>query len=116
MIYAEQAEFCLVGGVDFYLQWDTLEWLDVERQLMSEQNRSGLYLAKAPVFVWLHPRKAARRRGLDVLAWLVGAATARERNLIKTNDICIGEGLSEAITEATAAPEAARRTGRRELL
>lgn len=103
MIYAEQAELCLVGGVDSYLQWETLEWLDVERQLMSEENRSGFVPGEGAGFCLVASTGVARRRGLDVLAWLVSAATARERNLIKTNDICIGEGLSEAITQAAAA-------------
>ena len=103
MIYAKQAELCLVGGVDSYLQWETLEWLDVERQLMSERNRSGFVPGEGAGFCLVAPTRAARRRRLDVLAWLVGAATARERNLIKTNDICIGVGLSEAITQAAAA-------------
>lgn len=102
-IHTEQAELCLVGGVDSYLQWDTLEWLDVERQLMSEQNRSGFVPGEGAGFCLVASAGAARRLGLDVLAWLVSAATAREPHLIKTNDICIGEGLSAAITQAAAA-------------
>jgi 3-oxoacyl-[acyl-carrier-protein] synthase I len=103
MINAERTEFCLAGGVDSYVQWDTLAWLDTERQLMSEENRSGFVPGEGAGFCLVASTGVARRRGLDVLAWLVSAATARERNLIKTNDICIGEGLSEAITQAAAA-------------
>src|SRR5215471_12813988 len=102
VISEQQAEFCLVGGVDSYLQWETLEWLDVERQLMSEQNRSGFIPGEGAGFCLLASTTVARRRQLDVRAWLVNAATARERNLIKTNDICIGEGLGAAIAQAAA--------------
>lgn len=102
MVYAEQTELCLIGGVDSYLQWETLEWLDAERQLMSERNRSGFVPGEGAGCCLVASTKAARGRGLDILAWLVSAATTRERNLIKTNGICIGEGLSEAIGQAAA--------------
>ena len=102
MVNGGQTEFCLIGGVDSYLQWETLEWLDAERQLMSEENRSGFVPGEGAGFCLVTSTTAARRRGLDVLAWLASAATAREPNLIKTNDICIGEGLSEAIARAAA--------------
>jgi 3-oxoacyl-[acyl-carrier-protein] synthase I len=104
-IDAEESEVCLVGGVDSYLQWETLEWLDVERQLMSERNRSGFVPGEGAGFCLLASTTAARRRGWPVLAYLVSAATTRERNLIKTNDICIGEGLSGAIMQAAAVLE-----------
>jgi 3-oxoacyl-[acyl-carrier-protein] synthase I len=102
MIAADQAEFCLIGGVDSYLQWETLEWLDAGRQLMSEQNRSGFVPGEGAGFCLLASTAAARRRQMDVLAWVVNAATARERNLIKTNGICTGEGLSQAIAGAAS--------------
>ena len=102
MISAGQTDYCLAGGVDSYLQWETLEWLDIKRQLMSDQNRSGFVPGEGAGFCLLASTRVARRQRLDVLSWLVSAATARERHLIKTDDICIGEGLSEAIRKATA--------------
>jgi 3-oxoacyl-[acyl-carrier-protein] synthase-1 len=39
---------------------------------------------------------------MDVLAWIIAAATTMEKNRIKTDDICIGEGLSETISNVSS--------------
>ena len=59
---------------------------------------------------------AARRRKLDVLAWVVGVATAIEENRIKTESICVGKGLTAAIHRAGRGPAPARGEDRLHLL
>jgi 3-oxoacyl-[acyl-carrier-protein] synthase-1 len=93
-----RVEFCLIGGVDSYMVPETLEWLDDEDQLMSGENRSGFPPGEGSGFCLLASTSAARRWKLDVLAWVVAVATAQEQNLIKTETICIGEGLTDAIS------------------
>lgn len=97
-----QIEFCLIGGVDSYMQAETLEWLDDEGQLMSGENRSGFPPGESAGFCLLASTAAAHRSGLAVLADVVGTATTLEKNLIKTETICIGEGLSSAFSAITS--------------
>lgn len=95
-----RAEFVLAGGVDSYLCPDTLEWLDETEQLHSDENIYGFCPGEAAGFVLLARAEAARRLGLAPALWLLSAGTAREDNLIKTDDICLGEGLAAAFTAA----------------
>ena len=96
-------DFCLAGGVDSYMVPETLEWLDNEDQLMSGENRSGFPPGEGAGFCLLASIRTARRCKFDVLAWVVAVATAQEKNRIKTETICIGQGLSEAILQVTRA-------------
>jgi len=101
-IQSGQATVCLAGGVDTYLEPETLEWLDEGRQLMSARNRSGFVPGEGAGFCLLAATSSARRRRMEVLAWMVAAATTIEEKRIKTDDVCIGEGLSQAIAQATS--------------
>jgi len=102
-IQGGQTQFCLAGGVDSYLEGETLEWLDREGQLMSALNRSGFPPGEGAGFCLLASTAAARRLNLDVLAWVVAVATATEENRIKTESICVGKGLTAAIRRAAEA-------------
>ena len=97
-----QVEFCLVGGVDSYIEAETLEWLDDEGQLMSGDNRSGFPPGESAGFCLLASREAAYRNRLTVLADVVGVATTVEKNRIKTETICTGDGLSSAFSVITS--------------
>jgi len=101
-IQAGQTEFCLVGGVDSYMHPDTLEWLDQEEQLMSAKNRSGFPPGEGAGFCLLASSKRAKKLQCEILGWVVGVATAHEQNRIKTETICIGEGLSAAFSAITS--------------
>jgi 3-oxoacyl-[acyl-carrier-protein] synthase-1 len=101
-IQAGRSRFCLAGGVDTYLEAETLEWLDEERQLMSAQNRSAFVPGEGAGFCLLASSAAARRHGLDVLAWVVSVATTSEENTLKMDTLSTGQGLTAAIAQATA--------------
>ncbi|MBI9089321.1 MAG: hypothetical protein JEZ12_08895 [Desulfobacterium sp.] len=94
-------DFCLIGGVDSYMIPETLEWLDSEEQLMSEENRSGFPPGEGAGFCLLASEPMVLKWNLDVLARVVAVATAEEENRIKTKTICIGTGLTQAISQAT---------------
>ena len=102
MIKRGQIEFCLIGGVDSYLEAETLEWLDDEGQLMSGENRSGFPPGESAGFCLLASTAAARSNRFASLANVVAAATALEKNCIKTDTVCIGEGLSAAFSAITS--------------
>jgi 3-oxoacyl-[acyl-carrier-protein] synthase-1 len=96
-----QSTFCLAGGVDSYLEVETLEWLDEQRQLLSAQNRSGFPPGEGAGFCLLTSTATARSQRLDVLGWVAAVATTIEENRIKTDTICIGKGLAAAITKVS---------------
>ncbi|HKM57011.1 MAG TPA: beta-ketoacyl synthase N-terminal-like domain-containing protein, partial [Isosphaeraceae bacterium] len=73
-----RAEFYLAGGVDSYLEPETLEWLDREKQLLSAQNRSGFPPGEGAGFCLVTSTSTARHYGLEVLAWVMSVATAIE--------------------------------------
>ena len=102
------ATFCLIGGVDSYMEPETLEWLDNRDKLQAAANDWGFIPGEAAGFCLLCSQDAAERYGLAVLVRVVAAATAHEKNLIDTETVCIGEGLSEAVgkvLEALPSPE-----------
>jgi len=98
-----ESDFCLAGGVDSYINADSLEWLDREEQLMSAENRSGFPPGEAAAFCLLASAGTAHRLRLKVLAQVMATATAQEDNRIKTDTVCTGKGLSEAILKVAAA-------------
>lgn len=102
-IIHDGAEFVLAGGVDSYLEPETLEWLDREGQLMSARNRSGFPPGEGAAFCLMASSDTARRLGLKILARVVSAVTFYEQNCIKTPTICVGKGLSDAVSAAIKA-------------
>lgn len=101
------ARLCLVGGVDTYLEPETLEWLDDTEQLHSDGNRYGFCPGEAAAFCLLSTRRTARELGCRPLVELAAVATAREDNRIKTDTVCVGDGLGEVFrTLFELAPDA----------
>ena len=96
-IQQEAFEACLVGGVDSYFQPDTMEWLDENRQLAGAASRSGFVPGEGAGFCLLMAERAWKRLGLSPLARVLGVASGRETKLIKTSDVCLGEGLTATV-------------------
>ncbi|WMJ02457.1 beta-ketoacyl synthase N-terminal-like domain-containing protein [Pseudomonas chlororaphis subsp. aurantiaca] len=102
-------DMVLVGGVDSYLCRDTLEWLDDNEQLHSDGSIYGFCPGEAAGFVLVSRVETAHRLGLTPLLTLVSAGSGIEKNLIKTEDICLGDGLSAAFhAAAESLPETER--------
>lgn len=101
-VLANPETFCLAGGVDSYLDPETLEWLEANDQLHGGPNAYGFIPGEAAGFCLVCSQAAADRHGLQVLARVWTAATARERNLIKTDTVCLGKGLTEAFQKVLA--------------
>lgn len=91
-----RAKLCLVGGVDSYLEPETLEWLDQNEQLHSETTTYGFCPGEAAGFALLTTLGVARARGLRPLLEIVGTSIASEENRIKTETVVLGEGLGSA--------------------
>ena len=102
MLLAGRSRFCLVGGVDSRLTADSLEWMDELGMLKSSANRNGFLPGEAAGFCMLTTEATAQEIGVPVLGWLETLASAREESPIRTQTICVGRGLSDAIQQATA--------------
>ena len=93
-----RAEAVLVGGAESYLDADTLEWLDGEERLHSENNIYGFCPGEGAAFVLL--AKEDRNASLEIAATSLG----REANLFGTDNICLGEGLGAAFVALSDGP------------
>jgi len=96
MIQNDPKILCLVGGIDSYIQSDTLEWLDATEQLHSPNTIWGFCPGEAAGFTLLCSQQFADYFGLEYQAELLAIASASEENLIKTDTVCVGKGLSKA--------------------
>jgi 3-oxoacyl-[acyl-carrier-protein] synthase-1 len=103
VVQSGRVEFALAGGVDSFLEPDTLEWLDANQQLISPINRSAFPPGEGAGVLLLTTSSTARRRKLPVLGWHVASGTALEKNRIKTETICLGQGLTDALRKVIAA-------------
>lgn len=95
----EKADVCLVGGVDSYFHPDTMEWLDDNRQLAGAVSRSGFIPGEGAGFCLLMKEGPCRAFGLSPRITVRAVAVGRELKLIKTEDVCLGEGLSATVSE-----------------
>jgi 3-oxoacyl-[acyl-carrier-protein] synthase-1 len=97
-----EAEICVIAGVDSYHDPETLEWLDDREQLKSEHHTWGFIPGEASAAIVLTSRRRAQKIGLPVLGTVIGAAATREQNLIHTEAVCLGRGLTDAILKCVA--------------
>lgn len=93
-------EACLIGGVDSYFHPDTMEWLDDNRQLAGAVSRSAFVPGEGAGFCLLMSEATCMRLRLNALGRVVVAALGMETKLIKTSDVCLGEGLTSAVRNA----------------
>ena len=101
---------CIVAGVDSYIDPETLEWLEECDQLHSAgplNNAWGFIPGEAAGALLLIRDEVVKRMHLKPLATVLGTGLSHEPKRIKTETICIGEGLTQAFREALAALPAA---------
>lgn len=102
MVSTGIAAACIVAGVDSYLDAETLEWIEQCDQLHGGgplNNAWGFIPGEAAAAVLLEARGASR----PALAELVSVGTGRESKLIKTDTVCVAEGLTQAFRGALRA-------------
>jgi 3-oxoacyl-[acyl-carrier-protein] synthase I len=102
LLRSNKSRFCLVGGIDSYLARETLEWLDSLEQLHSETTIWGFCPGEAGGFCLLASRDVASGLNPESGVELVAAASATEANPIKTDTVCVGQGLSDAFARTLA--------------
>ncbi len=96
---------CILAGVESYLERDTLIWLEEGDQLHGAgplNNAWGFIPGEAAGAVLLCRQEALDRLRVPPLAVVLGVGTAVEANRIKTETVCIGEGLTAAFRQCLA--------------
>jgi 3-oxoacyl-[acyl-carrier-protein] synthase-1 len=93
----DQSAIEVIGGVDSYYDFDTLDWLQDNRQLSNRDNRNGFAPGEAACFVALATESARHTLGLRSLGRIHGWGIGRETKLIKTDEINLGEALADAV-------------------
>lgn len=93
----------LVAGVDSYLAPETLEWVEACDQLHGGgalNNAWGFIPGEAAGALLVCEAALARAAGLEVFGEVMAVGLGHETKLIKTDSVCIGEGLTQAFRGA----------------
>jgi len=105
-IRAKASDFCLIGGVDSYLDIETLAWLERQDQVHGAgklNNAWGFVPGEAAGWCLLAAREVATKWQLPFALQLLAGATTKETKLIKTDAVCTGEGLIALFRQLAAA-------------
>lgn len=98
-IRSGEADFALAGGVDSYLDDETLGWVEDCEQLHNGLNAGGFIPGEGAGFCLFCSGRAAKGHQLNWLGRIVAIGTARESKRIKTDAVCVGEGLTAAFKQ-----------------
>jgi 3-oxoacyl-[acyl-carrier-protein] synthase-1 len=96
-------DVCVVAGADSYLSPETLEWVEACDQLHGSgplNNAWGFIPGEGAGAVLLGAPMVGHRLGLPPLGILRAIGVGTETKLIKTDTVCIGEGLTQAFRAA----------------
>jgi 3-oxoacyl-[acyl-carrier-protein] synthase-1 len=114
LVATGRLELVVVGGVDGYLDADTLEWLGRARRIATRHTRSSFFPGEGAGFVALASDTLVRAQRLPSLATLVGSGLANEPTAASSDPYAVnlGRGLVAAIRAATAGLPAGPRIDR----
>ncbi len=96
------ADLCIIAAADSYVDADTLEWLEANGELRTEQSSTGFFPGEAGAAMAIGRAGARAAVGVPPLATIRGVRTAVESRLARTGADVFGEGLHAAIAGATA--------------
>jgi 3-oxoacyl-[acyl-carrier-protein] synthase-1 len=96
-------DLCFVGGVDSYLEAETLDWLEDERRLARTEIRGGFPPGEGAAMLAVASDAARSALGLPSLARIRTVACAREKRDPKCDEGLLGEAMTEAIRRAAGA-------------
>jgi 3-oxoacyl-[acyl-carrier-protein] synthase-1 len=98
-------EACVIAGVESYLEPETLEWLEENDQMHGAgplNNAWGFIPGEGAGAALLVGAEAVPRLRGESLARVLSLGKGFEQNRIKTETVCIGEGLTAAFREGLA--------------
>lgn len=97
---------CVVACVDSYLSPETLEWIEACDQLHGGgplNNAWGFIPGEASGALLIATEAFVHRIGVEAYGDIVSVGIGRETKLIKTDAVCIGEGLTQAFRSSLQA-------------
>lgn len=95
-------EFCLLLGVDSWLDNDTLTWLDLHQQLLTANNAYGFIPGEAGAAMLLARKQSLADYGLSSHGQIVSFSTADEP-VNHSKGVCTGQGLTQALQKVLQA-------------
>lgn len=99
-----QASFCLVGGVDSWLDPERLQALDHADRLHTTRHSWGITPGEGAGFCLLTIGSNVRRLGLYPYCEVQGVATAQEIAPMSGEAVCTGQGLTAAFRGVLGLP------------
>jgi 3-oxoacyl-[acyl-carrier-protein] synthase I len=96
---------CVIAGVDSYIAPDTLEWLEENDQLHGAgplNNAWGFIPGEGAGAALVLGGRALGRLALEPLGRILSVGLGLEPNRIKTQTVCVGEGLTTAFRKGLA--------------
>jgi 3-oxoacyl-[acyl-carrier-protein] synthase-1 len=103
LIAADEANACLVGGVESLGDLPLLHWLEQLGRLKGDGVPAGLVPGEGAAFLLVAGDKLVRQADLPVLAAVTPPVGANEPNPWYEGRPCLGEGLTEAMSAALEA-------------
>lgn len=91
--------FCIVLGVDSYLDKESVDRLDEVYRLKSERNVDGFIPGESAALLLLETREHAKARKAPLLAKVGGLGRGVEKENIASEKASSGRGLAEAIAQ-----------------
>jgi len=93
-----ECRYCVVGGVDSWLDPETLAAVDQARRLKTEEVQDGFVPGEAGAFVVIERASDAARRGRVPYARCNDVYVGREEHTIeKMDSVCTAQGLTECL-------------------
>jgi len=106
---------CVIAGVESYLAPEALEWLEENDQLHGAgplNNAWGFIPGEGAGAALLLTGEAVQRIGVAPLTQVLSVGKGFEQNRIKTETVCLGEGLTAAFREGLAGLPSCHAEGR----
>ncbi|WP_181790921.1 beta-ketoacyl synthase N-terminal-like domain-containing protein [Myxococcus llanfairpwllgwyngyllgogerychwyrndrobwllllantysiliogogogochensis] len=92
-----EVEWCVAGGVESWLEAETLEWLDAREQLKSSIHRWGFIPGEGAAFCLLASGRALRRAKLTAQVDVLSATSVKDVHGAGLDSVCVGEALTQAL-------------------
>lgn len=96
----KSGEFCLVGGVDSFIDKETIHWLENDqKRLRSSSQKNGFIPGHAAGFCLLTKESVILEKGLRPIATLLAETTLMEESPFSSGNPSTGVGLTRAVAE-----------------
>lgn len=101
-LQSKNIDICIIAGVDSYIEFSTLEWLDTNKQLATPYHRGAFFPGEAAGAFAIASESTLKRLGLQSLATIQCTKFTNEEPA-DSDTVSTAEGLTECI-RTTIAP------------